>query len=317
MSNTNIGDVLYRLVSGARSLLFGQGELAQLTYGAFNVASANLSNFEGETIEISYPVGLRPDRTAIPSVRQYAKDDLLQRYKYLAFHQLPLNGLVQMVMITEALLGDIVRAVVTKYPQKLGAKRSVPLQVVLEAKTIDDVHIRATDALLHELSYKSPSEFAGAVESLLSLNLLECPAFHRYVEVKATRDIYIHNRGVANETYLRKVGSHARAQVNYLLPVDIQYFLESYESCLQLTEWLERELHERWHSTERERDLARATQSTESESPEGIAPLDPTKGLDTSDESTIQDVEEGSLHENQKAPAKRRRKARSRKAGGA
>lgn len=34
------------------------------------------------------------------------------------------------------------------------------------------------------------------------------------------------------------------------LPVDIQYLLESYESCLQVMEWLEKELHERWHSSE-------------------------------------------------------------------
>jgi hypothetical protein len=36
------------------------------------------------------------------------------------------------------------------------------------------------------------------------------------------------------------------------LPVDIPYFLESYEACLQLTEWLESELDQHWHSSERE-----------------------------------------------------------------
>jgi hypothetical protein len=33
------------------------------------------------------------------------------------------------------------------------------------------------------------------------------------------------------------------------LPADVQYFLESYEVCLQLTEWLEEQLHQHWHST--------------------------------------------------------------------
>jgi hypothetical protein len=317
MSTTSIGDILYRLVSASRNLLFRQGELTQLTYTAFDVVVKNLNNFSGETIELSYPVGLRPDRTAISSVWKYGKDDLLRRYHYLAFQQLPLNGLVQIVIIVEALLGDIVRAVVIKYPQKLGAKRSVPLQVVLEAKTIEDVHLRATDALLNDLSYKSPSEFAQLVEPLLSLNLLECPAFHRYVEVKAARDIYIHNRGIVNETYLRKAGSHVRARADQLLPVDIQYFLESYEHCLQLTEWLEGELDERWPSSEREQAQARAAANPEPGPSEPAVPLNPVPALDPTDESSHPDAEVGVLNMNQEKPAKRRRKTSSKRGGAA
>ncbi|KNZ34495.1 MAG: hypothetical protein AD742_00150 [Methylibium sp. NZG] len=173
---------------------------------------------------------------------------------------MPVNGLVQLVTIVEALLGDVVRTVITRYPQKLGAKRTVSLQLVLEAQTLEDIHLRATDALLNDLSYKSPNEFAESFDSLLSINLLECPAFHRYIEIKATRDIFIHNRGTANDTYARKSGSHAQAKVGRPLPVDIPYFLESYEYCLQLTEWLESELHEHWHSSELEDSRNRPSQ---------------------------------------------------------
>lgn len=252
MSTPNIGDLLYQMGSLAKAALFDQGELAQLTYGAFDVVANNVSSSTSDVIEISFPVGYRADRTSILSTRKYGKDQLLGRYQHLAFQQLPINGIVQLVTIIEAFLSDVVRVVVTRYPQKLGSKRTVPLQSVLEAKTLEEIHLRATDALLYDLSYKSPSEFAEQVQSLLSLNLLECPAFHRYVEVKATRDIYIHNRGAANDVYVRKAGSHARVQAGNVLPIDIPYFLESYECCLLLAEWLESELHERWHSSELE-----------------------------------------------------------------
>ena len=165
---------------------------------------------------------------------------------------MPLNGLAQLVTIFEALIGDVVRVVVVRYPQKLGAKRAIQLQAVLEAQSLEEVHMRATDSLLNELSYKSPSDFASALDDLISVNLLECPAFHKYVELKATRNILVHNRGVVNETYSKKAASHARACDKTPLPVDIPYFLESYEACLQLTEWLERELDQHWHSSERE-----------------------------------------------------------------
>jgi hypothetical protein len=246
----SFGNLLNGIINGARSLLFEQSELAELTYGAFDIAVIALRQSTEETITITFPVGWRPDNQVMPGTHTYNKDQLIGRYQLLAFQQAPVNSLIQIVIITEAMLADIVRGVVLKYPQKLGAKRSIPMQVVLESAAIEDVHLRATDVLLNELSYKSPSEFAEEVKQLLGINLFECPAFHRYIEVKATRDIIIHNRGVANSTYVRKAASHARVQSGMLLPVNLQYLMQSYEACLQMTEWLEREMHERWYSPE-------------------------------------------------------------------
>jgi len=264
-----LGDLLYQLVTSARNALFNQGELAQLTYGAFDVMAGNVQNNQSESISISFPVGYRPDKTAIESTKSYTKSELLARYQFLAFQQMPVNGIGQLVTIVEALLGDVLRSVVVRYPQKLGAKRSLPLHAVLESQTLEEVHLKATDSLLNELSYKSPAEFAEALEALLSVNMLECPAFHKYIELKAARDIHVHNRGWTNETYLKKVGSHARAARGAFLHVDIPYFLESYEACLQVTEWLEKELDQHWHSSERESALTRPVQPADALLPTG------------------------------------------------
>jgi len=250
MTVENLGDQLNRIVNATQHILFNHGELAQLTYGAFDIAARSMQSSDKEEIEVTFPVGYRPNKTTIESTRKYRKDELLGRYQFLAFHQLAVNGLVQMVTIMEAMLGDVLRAVIIRYPQKLGAKRAVPLQAVLESTSIEEIHLRATDILLNELFYKSPAEFAESAKEILSLNLLECPAFHKYVEIKASRDIFIHNRGIANDIYVRKAGTHARVQSSVELPANIQYFLESYESCLQMEEWLEKELHQRWHSYE-------------------------------------------------------------------
>lgn len=249
MTDENIGNQLNRIVTDAKYALFNQGELAQLTYGALDVAATNMQSAEKDEIEITYPIGWRPDKTPINSTRTYKKDELLRRYQFLAFQQLAINGLVQLVAITEAMLGDVIRALVLKYPHKLGSKRTIQLETVLESLSIEELHLRATDALLNELFYKSPAEFAELAKPLLSINLLECPAFHKYVEIKASRDIFIHNRGIANEIYERKAGSHIRAKKGMNLPADSVYFLESYEACLQLTEWLEERLHDHWHSS--------------------------------------------------------------------
>lgn len=249
MTSENIGNQLNRIVKNARGTLFDQSELVQLTYGALNTAAINTRSAVQEEIEITFPIGWRPDKQPINSTRKYKKEEILDRYQFLAFQQLVVNGLVQLVTIIEAMLGDLIRVIVLKYPHKLGSKRTISLQAILESSSIDELHLRATDVLLNELSYKSPSEFAELAEPFLSINLLECPAFHKYMEIKASRDIFIHNRGVANEIYERKAASHMRVPAGVSLPADPLYFLESYEVCLQLTEWLEVKLHDHWHSS--------------------------------------------------------------------
>lgn len=169
MSSENLGNKLNGIVKLAMASLFEQGELAQLTYGAFDIAARGMQSSEQEEIEVTFPIGYSPDKVAVPSTRKYRKEELLGRYQFLAFHQLSVNGLVQLVTIMEAMLGDIVRAVTIRYPQKIGSKRTVSLQIVLESTSVEEIHLRATDALLNDLSYKSPLEFAESLEQLLSI----------------------------------------------------------------------------------------------------------------------------------------------------
>ena len=248
----NLGNQLNRILNEAKHTLFDQGELAQLTHGAFDIAARAMQESKNEEIDVSFPVGYRADKTTIESKRTYKKEDLLGRYQYLAFHQLSINAIVQIVTIVEAAINDVVRATVLRYPKKLGAKRSIPMKTIFESTSIEEIHVRATDSLINELSYKSPVEFAESLKSIIPVNLMECHSFHKYVEVKATRDIFIHNRGIANDIYTRKSGTHSRVNAGGNLPCNIQYFLESYEASLQMMEWLENQLHQHWHSSENE-----------------------------------------------------------------
>lgn len=127
-----------------------------------------------------------------------------------------------MVAVVEALLGDLVRAVVRRYPKNLGEKRSITLGKLLQSKSLQEMHESVADVVLNELSFKSPQKFAKEVEPLLFIDLLDSVAYHHYVEIKATRDILVHNRGHANDVYARKAGSHARARPRAPLPVQTQ-----------------------------------------------------------------------------------------------
>ena len=250
--NIGLGNELNRILLGGKNLMYNQGELAQLTHSAFDHAANLIQSGDDQEITVDVPIGYRPDKTPITSPRTYKKHELIGRYQFLAFTQIPINGIFQLVMIVEATLGDLIRQVVFRYPNKLSAKRQLPLKKVLEAQSIEEVRLTAVNILIHELGYKSPKEFADEVEQILSVNLLECPSYHRYIEMKATRDILLHNQGIANEVYVAKAGSHARVVAGGRIPISQPYLLEVYEECLQLIEWLERKLHEKWHSSEHE-----------------------------------------------------------------
>ncbi|TDB63312.1 hypothetical protein [Arundinibacter roseus] len=244
------GDKLYRRVIVAKNNLFLQGEIAQLTYQSFHRYVQLINETEETEIEITYPIGYSPDNTPIHTTVNYSKEHLIDRYQFLGLNQLPINGLYQLVTTIEALLGDILRNTLVEFPVKISNKRKLDFELVLEAKSLDEIKTALVNSIINELSYKSPKDFAEEFTKYVGINLLEKPTFHKYIELKATRDIYIHNQGVANEIYLSKADSFARVKSGQYLPVDIQYFLQSYECCLQITEILEDTLNKIWPSLE-------------------------------------------------------------------
>jgi len=252
MSQENLGNQINTLLVTAINTLFQQGKNAQLTYSSYDETIKKIQSENLENYTLTYPIGFNADKTPLLSDTLYEKNELITQYKYLANNQIAINGIYQLVIIIEAVVSDLLRNVIHKYPQKIGNKRSIKSSVILSSSSIEELHMKTVDSILNELAYKSPKEFAKECKDFISINLLECPAFHRYIEIKATRDIYIHNLGFVNELYISKTDSHARGSIGEALPITTQYYLESYEECIKLIEWLEDRLHEIWHSSQYE-----------------------------------------------------------------
>lgn len=242
------GDKLYRLISNARNILFLQGEIAQLTYQSFVKYIEVINEINEPEIQITYPVGYRPDNTTIDSTVTYTKENLIERYQFLGLTQLPINGIYQLVTTIETLLGDILKETLIQFSAKISNKKKLDYELVLSAKSLDEIKLAVVNSILNELAYKSPKEYGEEFEKYVGVKLLEQPIYHRHIELKATRDIYIHNQGMANDIYITKADRLARVKSGQLLPVNIQYFLQSYENCIQITEILEEELNKIWPS---------------------------------------------------------------------
>lgn len=244
------GNKLNNLLKESKRLLFLQGEMAQLTYISFekNVEWINQLE-EGATIPISYPLGYRADNTPIMSdPKNYTKDELTERYSFLGLNKLPIDSIFQLTTIMETLLNDILKMILIEYPNKIPSKKQIDINCVLNSSSIEQAKLYIVESILNEIAYKSPRDYAAEFDKYTGVNLLESPVFHKYIELKATRDIHIHNSGQANEIYTTKAGVLSRVKSGKYLPVDIQYFLMSYEHCLQLNEVLEDELDKIWPS---------------------------------------------------------------------
>lgn len=250
--NANFGNALNKRNEDALFALFDVGSVFQLTYSSFEEMVKRIQGDESENFTLSYPIGYRANQTSILGKRSYSKEELLEQISLLSNEKLALNGVYQLITIIEALLGDIVRLVIIRYPKKIGSKRTIKSSEILNCANIEDLHLLTANTILNELSYKSPKEFAEECKNIISINLLECPIFHKYIEIKATRDIHIHNLGVVNEIYIAKSSTHARSAIGQYLHVNNNYLLESYEACLQLVEWIEDKLHENWPSNDLE-----------------------------------------------------------------
>lgn len=260
------GNKLDDTLQNNKSLLFLQGEMAQLTYLSFeqNINWVNQLE-EGSTIPISYPLGYRPDNTPIMSrPKNYTKEELVERYSHLGVNMLPINVIFQLVMIMETLMNDILRMIFLEYPKKLPSAKKIDIDCVLNSSSIEQIKLNIVDEILNEIAYKSPRNYAEEFEKYTGVKLLENPVYHKYIELKATRDVHIHNSGIANDVYLYKSGVMARVKSGRYLPVNIPYFLNSYEQCLQLNEILEIELDKIWPSTNyKERKLQNKNLSQE------------------------------------------------------
>lgn len=124
---------------------------------------------------------------------------------------------------TEAFLASTLVEVLKKYPWKLGtADKKVSLEVVIESESRDEIVERIAEEHVSSLLYGSPGDYLAGVSNITS-SAIPDEMSGKFAEVKATRDVLVHNRGIANELYSRKSGDYARVQPGEAIPIDQRY----------------------------------------------------------------------------------------------
>jgi len=210
-----------------------------LTINALTELRTQLRSQTGPKINFEVPV-VSGDRIIVAR----RKTKILRLLDNAIERDLYKQSLISATEVTEDYLAQILTIILKWFPQKLKitaggvqTERKVDLDMVLEVDDLDELLSRTIEKRLVSISYVSPEQHFGYLEAILSFELPE-DVKTDYAEVKATRDLLVHNSGIVNRIYLRKVGEKARASEKDLIPLDDEYFSESIRCMKCLTTYV-------------------------------------------------------------------------------
>lgn len=162
---------------------------------------------------------------------------------------------INLVSEVEHFFSSAISAALRMHPEKMG-KQSFNLLEIMAASSTDELIDRAARGVLNDMIYARPNEYIKRLTEILSIEMTELqkdwPAF---VELKARRDLGVHNNWVVNEIYLRKIQEvnidNAYKLGDRVVP-DFSYTNQSADICHQFIETMVNLLAEKWLKTKNE-----------------------------------------------------------------
>jgi hypothetical protein len=134
----------------------------------------------------------------------------------------------QFLSIFESFFFDLLRIWLTAYPGSLG-KKMVDFKTILELPDKDAVTGLVVRKELTEVLYDRPAEWFAYMEDKAKLGRPTADEIERIAEAKASRDVLIHNMGIANKLYESKAGRRARFREGERLDIPEDYHRETWE----------------------------------------------------------------------------------------
>ena len=155
-------------------------------------------------------------------------DDLAGKARGYMTEQLTEATFEQFISIFENFLFDILRLWLTAHPQSLGGKQLI-FREILETADTDGVTQLVINRELIALSYERPADWFKYLDEKVKLGCPTKDEIGRIAEAKASRDLLVHNRGVANKAYESKAGSLARYKDSQRIDIPEHYHRETWE----------------------------------------------------------------------------------------
>jgi hypothetical protein len=163
------------------------------------------------------------------------------------------NFIVTNVSRFESYLFKTLTEVIYEYPEKLGINvngikpyKTVPIDFVMESQTIEELIRKVIGDRISSISYSTPQQYLQFFQEVTGCKTQE-EEFLDYIEIKATRDILVHNDKIVNSIYLEKVGEKKRANINQAIPIDSKYFDFTIATMKRISGIIRREMEKKYN----------------------------------------------------------------------
>jgi hypothetical protein len=154
--------------------------------------------------------------------------DLVSKAPGYVAEQLAEATFQQFISIFENYFFDLLRLWLLAYPQNLIGKK-VDFKEILGAPDKDAITFLVVARELNEILYERPTGWFAYLEEKVKLGCPTPDEIDRIAEAKASRDVLVHNRGVASKTYESKAGRLARYKDGQRIDIPEHYHRETWE----------------------------------------------------------------------------------------
>ncbi|HEX8199190.1 MAG TPA: hypothetical protein VF590_01790 [Isosphaeraceae bacterium] len=154
--------------------------------------------------------------------------DLASKARGYVNEQLTEATFQQFVSIFENFFFDLLRLWLMAYPQSLSGKK-VDVKAILDAPDKATITLLVVNKELNEVLYERPTGWFAYLEDKAKLGRPSVDEVERIAEAKATRDVLVHNRGIAGKSYESKAGKLARKKEGDRIDIPEHYHRETWE----------------------------------------------------------------------------------------
>lgn len=134
----------------------------------------------------------------------------------------------QFVGVFESFLFDLLECWLVNYPKSMGNKQ-LDFKTVLDASSRDEIILRMVQKELNELKYKRPVDWFNYLNDRVNLGCPSVTEVEQISEIKAARDVLVHNRGIIGKEYVSKAGHLARYELGKQIEIPTSYHTKSWK----------------------------------------------------------------------------------------
>ncbi len=164
--------------------------------------------------------------------------DLLQRYQdYYESEYLLKLPFQHVVTLFEAFLFDLLRLLLTDDPRRLTRQgKKIDVSEVIQTTDRGALIALIVDRELNEIQYDKISHWFVYLKGIVKIGSPTDAQVEQFAEIKASRDLLIHNSGIVNAIYLEKAGKRARRRLNERIDISPEYFQTSWSLARALVD---------------------------------------------------------------------------------